>query len=62
MQETIRIPIRAHYRIIDGEVVKESAEYADIPVDTIAEMLIRAFGGVPVLINEEGGGEATCID
>lgn len=52
MQETIRVPIRAHYRIIDSKVVKESAEYADVPVDAIAELLIRGFGGVPVLIDE----------
>lgn len=52
MQETICVPIRAHYRIVDGEVVRESAEYADVPVDTIAELLIRGFGGVPVLKEE----------
>lgn len=43
---------RATYRIIDGEPVRVSAEYADVPVDTIAQMLIRGFIGVPALQDE----------
>ena len=42
--QTIRIPIRATYRMIDGEAVKIDAEYADVPVNLIAKMIIRKLG------------------
>lgn len=38
------VPISATYRIIDGEPVLISAEYADIPADVIARLLLRHFG------------------
>ena len=38
-----RIPVKATYRIIDGEPVMISAEYADIPADVIARLLLPRF-------------------
>lgn len=38
------IPVSATYRIIDGEPVRISAEYADITPDCFAQFLIRKFG------------------
>lgn len=42
-----RIPIRATYRIVDGEPVLISADYRDIPADLIARFLIQKFGKTP---------------
>lgn len=40
--KTIKVPICAEYQIIDGEAVLESAEYADVDVRIIAEMIMRS--------------------
>lgn len=40
--KTIRVPIRAEYKIIDGKPVRQSAEYADVDPRVIAEMIIKA--------------------
>ena len=50
-----KIPVKATYRIIDGKPIKIAANYADIPADTIARLLIRGFG-LPVLDNEPEAG------
>ena len=42
--DTLHIPVTATYRIIDGEAVKIAAEYADVPTDIIARLLVRGFG------------------
>ena len=39
-----KIPIKATYRIVDGEAVMVAAEYADIPADAIARFLIDKLG------------------
>jgi hypothetical protein len=39
-----RIPVRATYRIIDGEPVRVDAEYVDLPADAIARFLLQKFG------------------
>lgn len=52
MQETISIPLRASYCIINGEVVKHSSEHADISGDAIAKLLILGFGGLPTPVDE----------
>lgn len=39
-----RIPVRATYKIVNGEPVKVSAEYRDIPADLIAQFLLQKFG------------------
>lgn len=44
MAETIRVPITAKYQIIDGKAVQVDAEYADVPVDVIAKLLLKGFG------------------
>lgn len=43
MEQTIRVPIRARYKVIDGEPILQEAEYADVDVQIIAEMLLKAF-------------------
>ena len=43
-----RVPVKATYRIIDGAPVMVSAEWADIPAEVIAEMIIRSFGRDPI--------------
>ena len=30
MEQTIRVPIRARYKVIDGEPILQEAEYADV--------------------------------
>lgn len=45
MQDNIcKIPVRATFRIIDGEAVMVAAEYADIPADAIAAYLVQRCG------------------
>lgn len=44
MNDTLRIPIRANYRVIDGEVTRISAEYADISADFFARFLMTGLG------------------
>ena len=39
-----QIPMRITYKIIDGQPVKISAEYQDIPADLIAQFLLQKFG------------------
>lgn len=48
-----KVPVSATYRIINGEPVMISAEYADIPADVIARYIIEKCGITPVL---KGGG------
>ena len=50
--ETIRVPISATYQVINGEVVKVSADYRDIPVDTFAQLLIKAYCRCNEEVNE----------
>jgi len=42
--QTLRLPVEATYREIDGEMVMVDAEYADVPLDAICQMIFRAFG------------------
>ena len=41
--ETIHLPIKARFSIMDGKAVMVSAEYADIPVDVLAEALNQLY-------------------
>jgi len=43
LENTICLPVSATCRIVDGEVVIASVEYADIPEDAVAEFFINAF-------------------
>lgn len=43
-QETIRVPVKAGFAIVDGKPVMISAEYADVDVDALARYLIHGFG------------------
>lgn len=43
MQQTIRVPIRARYSVIDGVPILQEAEYADVDVKIIVDMLLKAF-------------------
>lgn len=43
MSKTIRVPIIANYKTIDGEPVLQSAEYAEVDVRIIADMIAKAF-------------------
>jgi len=43
-EETINIPIRVTYRIVDGEPVRISEERADVPLDALVELFAQAFG------------------
>lgn len=43
MDDVVTIPISVTYRIINGEAVKISAEYANIGADTLARFLLDAF-------------------
>lgn len=40
----LTVPVKATYRIIDGEAVIIDAVYADVPADLIARLLMRGFG------------------
>jgi len=42
--QTLYLPIAVTYRKINGEMVMVDAEYADVPVDTLCQMIFRAFG------------------
>ena len=41
--ETIRIPVQATYKIVNGEAVRVDAEFADISVDAFVQYLLRKF-------------------
>ena len=41
---TIRVPISAHMRVIDGKAEMVDAEYADVPVEVVVELLVKSFG------------------
>ena len=57
---TLNIPIRATYKIINGEAVKVDEERANIPTDTLAQIFMRGFGvSVTDKITEAGGGVLT---
>lgn len=44
MKDTITVPIEATYHIINGKPVMVDAEWADVPVDAVADLLMRGFG------------------
>jgi len=44
MSETIKIPVSATYRIINGQPVRIAAEYVDAPVDVVARFFLERFG------------------
>lgn len=46
----ISVPITASYRISNKEVFLLHTEQADILAESIAEMLMRGFGAVPVIV------------
>lgn len=48
-----RIPVKATYRIVDGEAVMVAAEYADIPASAIAAYLVDKLG-VDAIYGEAG--------
>lgn len=50
--ETITVPIKASYQIIDGKPVMVSADYANVPVDAVARLLMHGFG-----VEAEGVGD-----
>lgn len=53
MNDTIlHLPVRARMQKIDGKWQMTEAEYADIPADAIARMLLGAFG-VPIVLKTE---------
>lgn len=41
--DIISMPVKAKYRIIDGEPILISAEYADVSADVVARFLLDAF-------------------
>ncbi len=43
MPSTITVPIRARYEIAEGQAILREAEYAEVDVKIIAEMLLKAF-------------------
>ena len=43
-KETINIPVRVTYRIVDGKPIRVSEERADVPLETIVELFAKAFG------------------
>lgn len=54
----LRIPIRVDYRIVDGELTKIGAEYAEIPASMFAEFIIKGFG-LPVNLADQTAQEVT---
>lgn len=58
MNDTCRIPVRATYRIVNGEAVMVAAEYADIPADAIAAYLVDKLG-VDAIFSEGAGVSAS---
>lgn len=43
-EETIRLPVTAHFQKIDGDMVLVNAEYADVPIKSITDLIANAFG------------------
>ncbi len=43
MPPTITVPIRARYEVVEGQAILREAEYAEVDVKIIAEMLLKAF-------------------
>lgn len=43
MADTVSIPVKANYKLEDGQCVLQSAEYADVEASVIAEMILKAF-------------------
>lgn len=43
MEDTIRIPVKATYHIVEGEPVRVSAEYEEIPTMELVKVLLRGF-------------------
>lgn len=43
MPSTITVPIWARYEIVEGQAILREAEYAEVDVKIIAEMLLKAF-------------------
>jgi hypothetical protein len=43
-EETINIPLRVTYRIVDDQPVRISEERADVPLEALVEIFARAFG------------------
>jgi hypothetical protein len=41
---TLRVPVSATYRVIDGVATMTGAEYADVSADVVARLLLRGFG------------------
>ena len=41
----MKVPVRATYEKINGEMVQVAAEYAEIPAEVIAEYLIKNYRG-----------------
>ena len=41
MSKTIRVPIIANYKMIDGKPVLQSAEYAEVDIRIIADMIAK---------------------
>lgn len=52
--EICKNPVEATYRVIDGEVVRVSAKYVDVPADVIARFLIQRFGLDAIFKGEAG--------
>lgn len=50
--ETIRIPVEAVYRVIDGRASLVSAAYADVPAAEIAKRILTLFGS-PIKQDQE---------
>ena len=41
--DTIKIPVTAHMRIIDGKAIMVDAEYLEVSADAVARFLMDAF-------------------
>lgn len=53
MNDICKIPVRATFRVVDGETVMVAAEYADIPADAIARYIVEHCG-VDAICGEAG--------
>lgn len=45
--EFVRVPVSAHYAVVDDEVIDREYWFADVSASEVADLLMRGFGLSP---------------
>lgn len=45
--EFVRVPVSAHYAVVDDEVIDREYCFADVSASEVADLLMRGFGLSP---------------